>query len=329
MFLLNSDEPEILAAYLLDKGWLKPDERIVSLTKPGEGNMNYVLRVDTGKRTFIIKQSRSYVEKYPQIAAPASRVRTEGAFYSRVQKKPNLASAMPALLGLDPLNNIILLEDLGNSRDFTFLYEDGQQLQTDELDALAVYLVELHSGFIKEGGDTAFANIQMRQLNHEHIFHYPFLEENGFNLDNVTPGLQQVAMKFKQDSSLKSQIRDAGTVYMREGDFLLHGDFYPGSWLQTAKGVQVIDPEFTFYGPREFDLGVFKAHMMLSGHQANAWAHIEKSYAGYESLDVPLLNIFAGTEIMRRLIGLAQLPLFMEISKKLELLESAYNMIKQ
>jgi 5-methylthioribose kinase len=328
MFLLNIDEPEKLAAYLHDKGWLKPDENIVSLIKPGEGNMNYVLRVHTGERTFIIKQSRSYVEKYPQIPAPASRIQTEGAFYSRVQKILQLASSMPAFLGLDPVNNILVLEDLGDSRDFTFLYEKGQLLQVDELDALAVYLEALHNGFIQEGGDADFANVQMRKLNHEHIFYYPFIEENGFNLDIITPGLQQYAMKFKQDSSLKGHIGDAGKIYMDEGDFLLHGDFYPGSWLQTAKDVKVIDPEFTFYGPKEFDLGVFKAHLILSEHEANAWSHIEQIYPGYECLDVPLLNTFAGIEIMRRLIGLAQLPLFMEISKKVELLERAYYMIK-
>jgi 5-methylthioribose kinase len=40
--------------------------------------MNCVLRIETA-RSFIIKQSRGYVEKYPQIAAPAERVLTEGA----------------------------------------------------------------------------------------------------------------------------------------------------------------------------------------------------------------------------------------------------------
>lgn len=329
MFLLNKEEPDSLAAYLQDKGWLKPDERIVSLTKPGEGNMNYVLRVHTGERTFIIKQSRPYVEKYPQIPAPADRMQTEGAFYRRIQSVPHLASGMPAFLGLDPVNNIVLLEDLGDSRDFTFLYQSGQQLQTDELEVLTSFLKELHQNYRLEGGDAEFVNREMRELNHEHIFHYPYLEENGFNLDTVTPGLQQYSMKFKQDNALKARILGAGKIYLEAGDFLLHGDFYPGSWLQTSKGVKVIDPEFTFYGPGEFDLGVFKAHLILSGHEANTWSHIEKIYTGYESLDVSLLNRFAGIEIMRRLIGLAQLPLFMEISKKMELLEGAYKMIKQ
>jgi 5-methylthioribose kinase len=34
----------------------------------------------------------------------------------------------------------------------------------------------------------------MRKLNYEHIFEYPFREENGFDLDTVQEGLQAVAM---------------------------------------------------------------------------------------------------------------------------------------
>jgi 5-methylthioribose kinase len=37
--------------------------------------MNCVLRIETAARSFIIKQSRGYVERYPQIAAPESTYR--------------------------------------------------------------------------------------------------------------------------------------------------------------------------------------------------------------------------------------------------------------
>jgi 5-methylthioribose kinase len=62
MFILNANEPEELAAYLQQLKWLDEQETIVSLSKPGEGNMNCVLRVETATRSFIVKQSRGYVE---------------------------------------------------------------------------------------------------------------------------------------------------------------------------------------------------------------------------------------------------------------------------
>jgi 5-methylthioribose kinase len=57
MFILNANEPEELAAYLQQLKWLDEQETIVSLSKPGEGNMNCAA-CETATRSFIVKQSR-------------------------------------------------------------------------------------------------------------------------------------------------------------------------------------------------------------------------------------------------------------------------------
>ena len=62
-FLLNAEEIPQIQQYLLDKKWIAPDEEIISAKKPGEGNMNYTLRIRTNFRTFILKQSRDYLTK--------------------------------------------------------------------------------------------------------------------------------------------------------------------------------------------------------------------------------------------------------------------------
>jgi 5-methylthioribose kinase len=81
MFILN--EPKELAAYLQQLKWLDEQETIVYCLNR-EGNMNCVLRVETATRSFIVKQSRGYVEKH-QVLAPASRVLTEGAFIKKLR----------------------------------------------------------------------------------------------------------------------------------------------------------------------------------------------------------------------------------------------------
>ena len=56
-----------------------------------------------------------------------------------------------------------------------------------------------------------------------------------------------------------------------EGPSLIHGDLFPGSLLQTGSGeLRIIDPEFCFCGDPEFDIGVFYAHLLLSGHGEDA-----------------------------------------------------------
>lgn len=327
MFILNANEPKELATYLQKQHWLGLDETIVSLTKPGEGNMNYVLRVDTGKRTFIVKQSRAYVERYPQVAAPEKRVLTEGAFYEKVSTKKVVQKFMPKLLGIDVENNVMAIEDLGKANDFMVLYDLQNQLEEVELIALLNYLNGLHESFKKTLIDNDLANFELRKLNHEHIFHYPFLEDNGFNLNTIQAGLEELALPYKKDAALKKQIALLGSLYMSKGKYLLHGDYYPGSWLNTTDGIKVIDPEFCFYGSREFDLGVLIAHLYLTQQDTHLLSVVINEYENYPELNLEILNGFTGVEIMRRLIGLAQLPLQMDLKAKKELLGFAKTLI--
>ncbi|SHM89294.1 phosphotransferase [Flavobacterium chilense] len=327
MFILNINETDKLSDYLLKKNWLLINETILSLTKPGEGNMNYVLRVTTNLRTFIIKQSRGYVEKYPQIAAPEKRVITEATFYTKISSEATVKSRMPELLGLDTENNVLLLEDLGNANDYTALYNLESELSTTEIVVLVSYLNDLHSHFSKTQLDDELANLELRKLNYEHIFHYPFLEENGFDLNTAQEGLQELALPYKKDTDLKKQVELLGSLYVSKGKYLLHGDYYPGSWLKTTDGIKIIDPEFCYYGSREFDLGVLIAHLYLTKQKQSIIDCVYESYNSYSELNCSILTGFIGIEIMRRIIGLAQLPLKMELADKDELMQFAYKLI--
>jgi 5-methylthioribose kinase len=327
MFILNANEPHELAVYLQKQEWLGFDEKIQALSKPGEGNMNYVLRVDTGKRTFIVKQSRAYVEKYPQVAAPAKRVVTEGAFYEKISAEKGVQKFMPKWIGIDVENNLMVIEDLGNANDFSYLYDLEHLVEEEVLIELLDYLNQLHSLFQKTSVDDELANLELRKLNHEHIFLYPFMEENGFDLNSVQEGLQELALPFKKDAELKEQIAVLGSLYLSKGTYLLHGDYYPGSWLKTNHGIKIIDPEFCYYGFREFDVAVLMAHLYLTQQNAETILVVMNKYVAYDELNLEILNGFIGVEIMRRLIGLAQLPLQMNLNTKKQLLEFAKTLI--
>jgi 5-methylthioribose kinase len=327
MFLLNADKLQELTAYLQQQGWISAAETIVAAGKAGQGNMNCVLRADTGARTLILKQSRGYVEKFPHIPAPVNRIVIESLFYKKIIGQTNIKQMMPGLFGVDEENTIMALEDVGNSGDYTFLYDLKEQLLNEEIVTLVSWLYELHMQVKKTTDDTALANKEMRLLNHEHIFNYPFQKNNGFNLDAIEAGLQAIAMPYKNDTHLKKKIEKLGNLYLSEGEYLVHGDFYPGSWLKTANGIKIIDAEFCFYGLREFDLGVMTAHLYLTKHDEAAMDVIKNSYPAYNELNIDILYGFAGTEIMRRLLGLAQLPVKLNLFEKKYLLKKAYQLI--
>ena len=327
--ILDAQQPLAIQDYLRRLGWIDQNETVSSVGKPGEGNMNYTLRVTTPVRTLIVKQARGYVEKYPTIAAPASRAVTEGHFYQNIKHVPMLADQMPRLLGMDEENHLLVIEDLGEANDFTSLYQPGQVLSNTDALALTTYLSELHVHFQTDTPNPAFANREMRTLNHEHIFNYPFLENNGVDLDTVQPGLAELAIPYQRDASLKDQVAQLGRVYTADaqsGSTLLHGDYYPGSWLQTTNGVKIIDPEFCFYGPAEFDLGVMLAHLMLAQQPAQIIDTMLNTYEKPAGFNEALRRQFTGVEIMRRLIGLAQLPVSLSLEQKGALLEEAQTM---
>ncbi|QJD77829.1 phosphotransferase [Spirosoma rhododendri] len=320
---LDAQQPLQLQDYLVRRGWIDESESITALDKPGEGNMNYTLRVSTPIRTLIVKQARAYVEKYPTIAAPAERAVVEGHFYEAVQSVSVLAEQMPQLLGIDPENNILVLEDLGQSPDYTSLYQPGQQLSYDELTALTDYLASLHHHFTQITPAPLFVNRAMRVLNHEHLFVYPFMTDNGFDLNTVQPGLQELAMAYKTDEPLKAAVQHLGDAYLADGTTLLHGDYYPGSWLRTEAGPKIIDPEFCFYGPPEYDLGVFIAHLLMADQPVSMTEQVLAMYRETNPFDDSLRQRFTAVEIMRRLIGLAQLPLHLSLDRKAQLLGEA------
>lgn len=320
IFFLDAEDLKGLAAYLRRQNWIEEAETLIGAGKAGEGNMNCTLRVTTSRRALIVKQARPWVEKYPQIAAPRQRAVVEGNFYRQVSRYAALAEMMPGLIGFDDASCTIALEDLGEASDFTSLYW-GKTLPTSALDQLADYLSRLHGIAAGELGEV-FANREMRELNHQHIFDLPLRQDDLLELDSITQGLRQAAQALKDDRQYVEAATRLGEIYLADNrsGVLLHGDFFPGSWLKTTVGARVIDPEFCFVGAAEFDLGVMAAHLHLANQPQAVIERLLERYKAPAGFEQKTMRQFAGIEIMRRLIGVAQLPLGYGLERKAELL---------
>lgn len=329
VFLVEASELPALTGYLRARHWIDPDEDVRSATRPGDGNMNCTLRVQTGRRTVIVKQARPWVEKYDHIPAPWDRALVEARFYRRIAGEPAVQRHMPRLLGVDERSRVLLLEDLGRGRDLTTIY-DGDALADQELDALVDYLIALHGVRLTPADRPGFANREMRCLNHEYIFRLPLSPDNPVDLDGLTPGLGEAAATLTTDEAYVQTVTRLGAAYLADGEVLLHGDYFPGSWLRTDDGVAVIDPEFCFVGDASVDLGVFIAHLVMVGQSGqrieDVVARYHRVHPGSESSLADCLRL-AGVEIMRRLIGVAQLPLAIGIDRKRALLQLSRRLV--
>ncbi len=320
-------EKAALESYLKGQGWLQLHENITAVEIPGAGNMNFTLRIKTRERSFIIKQSREYVEKYPQVAAPAERALREAEFYKFVSNHPVLKKQMPELNGVDTSNHVLNLEDLGNGVDYSFLYEKGKCIDEAALEKIITFVATLHNTINTNTTEETLPNREMRKLNHEHIFIYPYLKENGLNLDDILPGLLEVGDTFKADQSLKNKVQELGERYLADGKTLLHGDYFPGSWLKTADGIKIIDPEFCFFGDAEFEMGVTLAHLKMAAQPEELVKKALQTYTNLAPLDVDLCHQFMAIEMLRRILGLAQLPLSLDLEERKTLLEEARDIL--
>jgi len=154
--------------------------------------------------------------------------------------------------------------------------------------------------------------------------------------------LDDLAREFRADARLRTEVADLRHTFMTSAQALLHGDLHTGSVMvgerEGAPVVRVFDPEFSFVGPIGYDLGLYWANVLVSEERARALGTLSDhgdqlalSWAAFEAefrrlwptrvdtffddayLDRFLRRVrtesvgFAGTEIVRRIIGFAHL----------------------
>jgi len=325
-WLLNASDRSEIERYLVSQRVLDRDALPIAVARAGAGNMNLALRVTTHDgRSFILKQGRPWVEKYAHIPAPFERTIVEATFYSVVQSAPDVAKRMPGVLHVDAASHVLLLEDIGPAGDFTFVYDDPA-LSSSTLAVLLDWLDRLARVSVPDDQRPVFANRAMRALNHEHIFEFPLREANGLDLDGMTAGLAEEARRLASDRAYVDAVGALGQRYLSDGSTLVHGDYFPGSWLNAPDGPRVIDPEFCFLGDPEFDCGILAAHLAIAQCGPDVIERVMAS-AAQRHLDVSRVAGYAGVEIMRRLIGVAQLPLSYGIERKRSLLRLSRRLV--
>ncbi|MFK7916130.1 MAG: phosphotransferase [Pseudomonadales bacterium] len=320
-----------LTALCRELGWIGPDTWLAKGEPAGVGNMNRTLRVALDGRgpaepaSLVLKQSLPFVARFPEIAAPVERGRIEAAFYQGISSDAQLRAHTPELLGFHAEHHLLCLQDLGSGRDLTLLYDSSTAAEhlDQALQALTRWLGKLHE--LPTPVDFP-GNIAMRELNHEHIFEVPF---DAAAAVPVAPELAQLRSALAADSTFMQNVEYLGAIYLGKDTFasrpvLLHGDYYPGSWLQSAAGqIAIIDPEFGFVGPAEFDVGVMQAHLTFADYPAPKRAEVLKGYQAQSRFDTGLMEQFAAIEVLRRLLGVAQLPLGAPTGRQLEWAQSA------
>ncbi|KIE59456.1 hypothetical protein A946_01910 [Methylacidiphilum kamchatkense Kam1] len=170
LFFLEAKQPKV-EIYLQSIQFLYPQESIVSLTTESARRIDKIVRVETSHRTFLLKQSRPWIDCCPSSRAPMGRILKEAEFYSLCSKDSILRSYVPSLLYVDKTNYLLILSELGK-KDYSAIYEK-EPFSIDELTSLLDFLSYLHSTFYQKKMIVKFENQAMRKYHWRNLFVSP------------------------------------------------------------------------------------------------------------------------------------------------------------
>lgn len=308
----------------------------------GDGNLNYVFQVKDPKsgKALIIKQALPYAkvvgESWPltlkRAAIEANALQKHGEF------APGL---VPAVYATDEELAITVMEDLSHltiAREGLIQGEAYPKLSEDIGEYLARTLFHtsdfaLHP-FEKKRLVAEYSNPELCKITEDLIFTDPFFNND---TNDYEPELQSVVEAIWNNAPLKLEAAKLKFSFLTEAEALLHGDLHTGSIFASESETKVIDPEFAFYGPIGFDVGLFLANLMVQSitrqgeERQVVLSHIEKTCdvfsarfkqlweqegieafketAGYKEFVLEKIFRdtlgFAGCELIRRTIGLA------------------------
>jgi len=247
----------------------------------GDGNLNLVFRVleRGGERSVLVKQALPYLRVAGE-GWPLSKARA--GFEARALEQQHRAAPgrVPRPVWFDEEMAVNAMEDL---RFHTVMrapmvarvqfpelgYTVGRFL-ANTLFATSDFALPSAE---KKRLSAQFLNLELCELSEALIFTEPFYVAPSRN--RYSPALELEVGQLHRDTELRSRVAHLKYRFMTQAQALLHGDLHTGSLMATlpdtnqadarAQGdIRIIDPEFAFFGPMGFDVGLFMANLLLN-----------------------------------------------------------------
>ncbi|RUX66478.1 S-methyl-5-thioribose kinase, partial [Mesorhizobium sp. M7A.F.Ca.US.014.04.1.1] len=100
---------------------------------------------------------------------------------------------------------------------------------------------------------------------------------------HTSPQLDGLVAELRADRDLKVEAQRLKHIFAANAETLLHGDLHSGSIMVTDTETRMIDPEFAFYGPMAFDVGMLLANFWMSffsqrGHEQKGKRDAMRAY---------------------------------------------------
>ena len=234
----------------------------------GDGNLNLVYTVSSNSGNIIVKQALPYVrlvgDSWP---LPLSRSFYEHEVLVRQAKRD--PGSVPEIYYFNKTQAIIAMEMLLphvilRKKLIAGEYIDGLAQRLGEFCARTAFRgSDLSLKTADKKSDTAMfqGNLELMGITESLVFTDPYFEAE---MNHHTDGLDPIVKILRSDVKMKSKAQKMLMKFTSNTETLCHGDLHSGSVMCTDNETKVIDPEFGFYGPMGFDIGMLISNYLMA-----------------------------------------------------------------
>ncbi len=106
-----------------------------------------------------------------------------------------------------------------------------------------------------------FINPEMCEITEDLFFNDPYTVHER---NNYPQALEHDVAALREDIALKTAVASLKHRFFSHAEALLHGDIHSGSLFVTQESLKAIDAEFGFFGPMGFDIGTAVGNLLLN-----------------------------------------------------------------
>ncbi|RUW24851.1 S-methyl-5-thioribose kinase [Mesorhizobium sp. M4B.F.Ca.ET.215.01.1.1] len=273
------------------------DARRWKVREVGDGNLNLVFIVEGAEGAVVVKQALPYVRLVGD-SWPLPLKRSFFEYHALTRQERRAPGSVPAIHHFDEAQALIVMEYLAPPHIILRrALIEGRQLPNIARD-IGLFMArtlfrgsDLHMPTRDRKADLALFvdNVELCGITEDLVFTDPYFDAK-LNR-HTSPQLDGLVAELRADRDLKVEAQRLKHLFAANAETLLHGDLHSGSIMVTDTETRMIDPEFAFYGPIAFDVGMLLANFWMSFFSQRGHEQTEKR----DAMRAYLLGVTAET----------------------------------
>lgn len=295
-FLLDCDE---VISYVKEKNLFLENANL-TVKEIGDGNINYIFKVENkiDGKSIVLKQADKLLRSSGR---PLDLTRSKiEANILRIEN--NLAPHyVPEIYFYDEIMCVLAMEDISEYKNLRTeliagkIFPNFADNISEFLSRTLLLTTDLFMNkFEKKKNVKEFINPELCDISECLVFTEPY--DNNKNRNIITTGNEEfVENMLYKNEDLHFAILKLRKKFMNYSQSLIHGDLHSGSIFINEKGIKIIDPEFSFYGPMAYDIGNVIGNLYFPLYRAKFFMEDSKKKEEFINwlekciLDIPIL----------------------------------------